>query len=390
MSRKETIPTTKGETMKIAFCQISNTLINPEPEDEYTKFIYSQPGFKKPADFWEIPLWVAKMSYSIPEGELYVVKSVAQAVKDLSKYDAVCFSVLEVNRKLVLTIVADLPCHIKVVLGGYVKNNFKSLERFNIHWFDTLQAGVEFLGFKYQEGVSYKLFKGIGTIPRLSLSDGCLYRCKFCCVEKTLKEYTLEATTQNIDAMRDLDFELVYINDKTYGQATNHRWVKGFFYYIKSFNPNFKGFIIQTTAVNFLKLDSDLMPFIAYVELGVESFNNNILKAMNKPHREKQVKDACWKIFDLQTQGLNIQLIPNILVSLPGETKATYQKTLDFLKNVSKIVSHANIYSLALYPGAALETELVHTEQDKNENSVNKSWSNPGLDNWFMKGIKNA
>jgi tRNA A37 methylthiotransferase MiaB len=230
----------------------------------------------------------------------------------------------------------------------------------------------------------------MSTIPRLSLSDGCLYNCKFCCVEKTIKEYSRSRIIQQCGEMGNLDFELVYLNDKTFGQAKNHKLLPELLELLAFVNPNFKGFIIQTTATNFLRLSNEVLACVAYVELGIESFNDSILKAMNKPHKETIIQAACDKIRNIQAQGQNIKLIPNILVSLPGETTVTYQKTLDFLKENSNIISHINVYSLAIYDNTKLNAELPHTESDKNENNIDKSWSNTELDNWFMEGIKNA
>jgi hypothetical protein len=134
----------KGDIMKIAFCQISNTLINPEP-DQYAENIYSKvPGYKKGADFWEIPLWIAKASYCIPEGELYIIRDVEKAFYDLLKFDVVMFSALEVNKSIIKQICLNLPPEIKVIIGGYVEPTYFVNAGFN--WFYTLQAGIEFLG----------------------------------------------------------------------------------------------------------------------------------------------------------------------------------------------------------------------------------------------------
>jgi len=378
--------------MKIAFCQIPNILINPV-QDQYAENIYAKvPGYKKGADFWEIPLWIAKASHCIPEGELYIVRDIEQAVKDLSEFDAVMFSVLEVNKEIIKRIIENLPANTKFVLGGYINSDyFKCFQMFlhsyDVTWLDTLQAGIEYLGYEYHEGVSYKLFKGTPTIPRLSLSDGCLYNCKFCCVEKTIKEYSFLDIMAQTFGMTDLDFEPVYINDKTFGQAKNHTKLPEIYRKIKTQNPNFKGFIIQTTATNFLKLSPEVLACIAYVELGIESFNDDILKAMDKPHREKNIVDACWKIFAENLKGNNIKLVPNILVSLPGENDFTYNRTLNFLEDHSEIISHVNIYLLAIYDNTKLSAELDHNESDKNENSLNKSWSDNKTGNWFYSGV---
>jgi hypothetical protein len=187
---------------------------------------------------------------------------------------------------------------------------------------------------------------------------------------------------QQLNAFKDLEFELVYLNDKTFGQAKNYKDLSVINEQIKKFNPGFKGFIIQTTAPQFNKLDEEWLKKsgILYVELGVESYNNNILSKVNKPHRTKTIDAAVEKL-----RRLNLKFIPNIMVGLAGKDKATgkiwtetaqtYKNTTDFLFKNRDIISHTNTYVLATYKGTELEDQLgVDNDSDADENIVNKSW----------------
>jgi GNAT superfamily N-acetyltransferase len=101
---------------------------------------------------------------------------------------------------------------------------------------------------------------------------------------------------------------------------------------------------------------------------------------MHKPANEKLIDQATQK---LREHG--IALIPNILVGLPGETAETYAHTLDFLNRNKDIISHANIYNLAVYPDAELAKKLTTaSEGDFNENVLEKSFhSDPKVHRQF-------
>jgi radical SAM superfamily enzyme YgiQ (UPF0313 family) len=159
---------------------------------------------------------------------------------------------------------------------------------------------------------------------------------------------------------------LIYINDKTFGQAKNYNFLKYAYNVIKKYNADFKGFIVQTTASQALKpgFIAELKALnVVIVELGLESFNNEILKGLRKPHNPQQVQKA---VNLLNEAGLKVIL--NIIIGLIGENKLTYDNTLNYIKeNITKIYS-LNIYNLAIYK----ETELGLEIGSKNANDLNE------------------
>lgn len=369
--------------MKIALCQISGKLINPnksELEREYFDAICSKPGWYQGEDFWEIPLWIAKASASIPDAELVVVRDIEKAIKTLAQYDVVMFSVMESNKKIIADIVAFLPENVRVILGGYV-GNFISEFKAQAEWFDTLKGGIESLAYIYNEGsISYKLFAGQQTIPRLTMSTGCYNQCKFCSIEKTVVEESTESIKGQIEAFKDLRFEYVYLNDKTFGQAENSLFLPYYTNLLGKKYPNFKGFIIQTTPRQFERISGDFLRCskIKFVELGIESYNDDILKRLNKTSSIDAVDVA---ISHARKSG--IKIIPNIMVGLSGkienefwmETVETYRNTIDFLMGNEDIISHVNVYTLALYKDTKSTQELGNDgNTDGDENIREKSW----------------
>ena len=133
-------------------------------------------------------------------------------------------------------------------------------------------------------------------------------------------------------------------------------------------------FIIQTTTGQLLNLSNDFIKcaHIKYIELGVETFNDNILKQYHKPSSEILCIKAFEKIRNL-SYITNIKVIPNIIIGMPEETTYTYRKTLLFLFDNKDITSHFNIYNLAIYDNTKLAKRIKPSDNNSNELKVNSS-----------------
>jgi hypothetical protein len=383
-------PTNEGRQLMVQF---SSDLINKDlPKDtggEYYDKLYSgvRPGYARPRDFWEIPQWMGFAAHNLPNADVYVVRDMAQAKEFLNnaKYDRVLVSALDVNAPLVKEIAASYKGQMDV--GGYVKPG-TFLEHSNITHHPSLENMMNHpyykeQGLEHQPGVDYRHFQGSDVIPRLTLSDGCLHKCAFCVIADTKVQTTPEeVVNQQADAIAKLGSKLVYVNDKTFGQAPNYKQLSDLYEKMKATNPDFNGFIVQTTAAQMGKIPVEWLKKsgIKYVELGIESYNDPILKEMHKPATEKLIDAATQK---LRENG--IALIPNILVGLPGETAQTYTNTLNFLKRNSDVISHANIYNLAVYGDSELAKKLTTaSEGDFNENVLEKTFhSDPEIHRQF-------
>ena len=351
--------------MKVLFCQVSNKLLTTKEENYANQFYntwyhkHFEDGYVRPEHFWEIPRWIAELSYCIEDKELHIIEDISKSIQFINDSDAdvILFSVLSITKPVVDSICSSVEKPICV--GGYTKPDSS-----NIQWFNSVQEFCTYFNIPYYKGVDYSLFKGIETIPRLQLSQGCVHRCKFCTisnevVENDFNEIRLEALN-----MYPLKFKLVYIDDKTFGQCDNYKLLSYLYRKIKSYNHEFKGFIIQTTASQVPKIDfKGLHVFV--VELGVESFNDFILKSMKKPAPQKSILEAVRIL-----QELEINIIPNIIVGLPEETEVTYQRTLDFIKELHPY--GINITNLAVYEGTELSEELKIVEDSQKE--VSKSY----------------
>lgn len=358
-----------------------------DTSDDYYDKLYSQrEGYHRADDFWELPQWQAHMANSLPNTDHYTVRDPKEAAEFMKSagYKNVCFSALDVNKDFVKSVAQNYGG--KVVVGGYTDmSHFADTPNVQVH--PTIQSFVESEGQQYKPGYDYRHFQGTKTIPRLTLSDGCRHQCTFCSVPKQVVEKPREEILQQVDAFaKHLPADLVYLNDKTFGQADNHAMLPEIYERIKAQNPKFKGFVVQTTAAQMKKLSPDFLKKsgIRHIELGIESVNDDILRAHKKPANEALIEEAANKCRDAK-----VNLIPNIMVGLPGETKETYGKTMGWLKKHSDIISHVNAYNLALYDQSELGQKLnAISDADRDENQTIKSWhTDPEVHRQFHRDL---
>lgn len=368
--------------MKALFCQISDKFFNKTntlSDKYYTNFYrkYDYLGYYKPEHFWEIPLWIAEVGYLFDEKELHIVTDIEESIKYINKCDSdiILFSVLSINKEIInnICISIDKPIYV----GGYTKLNNP-----NVVEVESVMELCSKLNIKYEKGYDYSLFRGIKTIPRLQLSKGCKHLCYFCTIDRVLKENDMYIIDQQINAFKDLDFKLIYIDDKTFGQATNYDYLYPLYTLIQRYNSEFKGFIVQTTATQLKRIHKDIIDLhIKVIELGVESYNDNVLTQINKPHKTEHIN---WAIEFCKFN--NIKVIYNIINGLPNETWETYKNTLKFIKFTKPF--SINYYNLALYEGTKISRDLKSI--DDNETSLVKEYNTNErnkMNTWFYRAI---
>jgi len=329
----------------ILFCQISTNIINcnrTESSTHYYQKIWDarqDQGYVKPDDFWEIPNWVAILRNNIQEADFAIVRNIDEFVNFLnsSTYNYVCFSVLEANKRLIREIIEKYTGKATFALGGYIDLKHYFVGYDNVAIFDTLQHFSALIVGDFKRGYDYSDFKGCQCIPRLTLSTGCWNKCSFCCVNRVVEEVPESEVVEQIRSFKDLQFKLVYLNDKTFGQSKNHQLLPNILKYIEEISQDFEGVILQTTPRTFKKLSDDFLRAsrVKFVELGIETYNDPILKAYKKPSKESDIDQATQRF-----ENLDAKLIPNIIIGFPEETKKSYQRTLDYLKRNKNLISH--------------------------------------------------
>lgn len=375
--------------MRFTFCQIDNMLINPPTGSIGERFYGAlwrhkkSDGYYRPPFAWELPLWIAEINYTLPMHIKREFLAIEEQDINLVPNSVYCFSVLDVNAEIIRRIIENNQ-QCQFVLGGYCKPYGDDLWPLNVTWCDTVRQFCNTFGFSYSYGTDYSLFVGIECIPRLTLSTGCKHHCKFCTVSKQLEAKTPENIQQQLESFRPLKFKLIYLDDKTFGQADNCRWLNSVYRWIKSYNPEFEGFIVQTTAAMVCKRPIDFWEklYIKVVEIGVETFNDDLLKRYRKPASERIIDRAIQRLAQA-----GIKCITNIILGLPGETEYTYRHTIDFLYGCYTLeyLYSLNIFTLAAYADSDLgisadkkDVDELHDDRSfwtQEERKAYRKWS---------------
>jgi tRNA A37 methylthiotransferase MiaB len=258
----------------------------------------------------------------------YCVNDINEAVDKINtnKYDFVLMSLMNANQHMIKQIISVCKEQ-KFLVGGYNDAFMHEMEKElkNVTICDTTSDTAFHLGVEYRFGTDYTLFKKENTIPRLTLSYGCLNNCKFCIVpHKKLTEVPNDVIFQQVDSFSHLNYRLIYIDDKTFGQAPNYHIIKEI---TEKHNKDFNGFIVQTTTGMVVR-NGDYFKDIGVkvVEIGLETYNDVLLREYRKPSTEKLIRESI-----LAAEKSNIMLIANLIIGLDGETEETYKRTYDFV-----------------------------------------------------------
>ena len=99
------------------------------------------------------------------------------------------------------------------------------------------------------------------------------------------------------------------------------------------------------------------------VELGIESFDEDTLSSLGKPHVSKD--DLAIIVRMLNSFG--IKVIFNIMLGIPGDTNVGYRTTMDYLYSFRDLIYALNITNYSDYSSS--------NKVDRDERYLfNKSW----------------
>lgn len=360
--------------MKVLFVQFANSMF-PRfgVSDGYWDAFYSTyraHGYVRMEDAFEVPKWIAEVSYFLPPDcgrkICWVHHSIAEAIHEIesSEYDYVLFSVMTCTKGFTEQIIKAIDSRQKVVIGGYDDWIFEAEQKYdNVRTAKTMKDTAEIMGLQYRMGTNYSLFAGWTVLPRLTLSYGCKNNCKFCIVPHTMSTVENNVIEQQVDSFRDLRFRLIYIDDKTFGQAENYVHIKKLGEIVRRYNPGFIGFVVQTTTYLLAQRAKEFKDLgVVVTEIGMETYNDNILRAYRKPSSEKMVKKAI-----MVGRENNMLVIPNIIVGIPEETKETYERTKNFLYERRDEIIGINLAMYTDYSSADCVGEVDFAPSDKIE-----------------------
>jgi len=362
---------------RVVLTQFSDLLLTPEDRmrDYYRRSYARMDGYYYPKHFMEIPYWIPILcSMFRPDRfkrQLMIVDDMSAAERECQAAgpdEAFLMSVLDANLECVLRLAGT---GAQLILGGYI--DARQFEQYpNVRYLsepaDILQVVP---GAQAVSTLDYSLFSGMECIPRYSLSSGCSFRCAFCTVPSKLVLASADSLEAEASALRDLRFKLVFMDDKSFGEAPNWQKLESVGRQINRYNEKFTGFIVQTPPSlacrpGFLEKCRDLG--VRYVEFGVETVNDKLLTYLRKPFRVRHLMQACEI-----ARSLGLYVIPNFIVGIPGDD---YAGTASWLSDNVDIVPVVNVNWLSLHFGN-VRGDLglpVHGVHDRDQNSSTKSW----------------
>jgi len=363
----------------VVFIQVSHRVTAPvNPVLEYYTKVYAQNvGFEIASpDFMELPTWIAVANGMLGDNYtkiLHVVTDVEDTVEFLNTLPwdtTILSSVMDVNVEVIRHIMLEAEPKYWV-LGGYIDfNKYPWLSSTII--LDDIYSLNHVLNADVTAEPDYGIFGTMKTIPRLTLSDGCLHNCAFCTIEREIVEWSDSAVRGQVDSFKTMNFSLVYISDKTFGQATNMDILEQVAERIWEFNPDFIGFIVQTTVQEARKNAKHWIEDlnVIYIEVGVEHVDAHYLKRMRKPYNLGMLVEMTAYLRN-GFRGL-VGFIPNLMFALPD---ADYTNTVEWVKDNEDIISFVNPFILCQYSTSkGTMVDDASGSHDQDENSLDKSW----------------
>ncbi|OGG24050.1 hypothetical protein A3A79_02540 [Candidatus Gottesmanbacteria bacterium RIFCSPLOWO2_01_FULL_43_11b] len=361
----------------ISFVQFSDKLLTPDSimRDYYRKTYSKMDGYYFPEHYMEIPFWIPTIAGVLPsdryEKSLHIIEDLDASVSLLTQTpqsERILFSVMDANVQQVHHLAQSVDRN--MILGGYTDPADFSGYR-HVRYLNGLGKLTEVLEVQLDSPPDYTLFRGEKCIPRLMLSDGCLFVCSFCTVPTTLTIASPGKIKEQVEALKPLDFKLIFINDKSFGQAKNWHAIREVSEQVQQYNQDFLGFIVQTPPSLALKdglMEEAVGLGVKYMEFGVETVNDQHLALLNKPYRVKHLEEVCER-----ARRLGLKIIPNFILGIPGDD---YKATIEWVIRNRDIIPVVNINFLAIHYGnerGKLPWE-AQTVGDRDQNVAEKSW----------------
>jgi hypothetical protein len=380
-------PVDGGEAI---FVQFSDTTLTDPMVSEYHRSAYANmPGYHFPEHYMEVPYWIALASGRMPDDHyqksLHIVTDVERSITELAqrKDATLLFSVMEANKAHVRRMVQQLGN--TAIMGGYTDPN----EYADFHHVQYL-GGLDELPTALTRvdttaPPNYKLFEGERCIPRFTLSTGCSFKCKFCTVPMKVQTVEDTAVDTQVAALEPLDFSLIYMDDKSFGQAENWREVGKVGELIRQYNPDFSGYIAQTPPSLAIRpgfLDEAIEKGLRYLETGVEVADDQYLADLRKPYRLKHLYQLCDMV-----RERDLPLIPNFIMGLPGDN---YKKTIEWVRENRDVIALGNMSILATHYGSERGGLAFgdDSREDSDQNSMQKSWLSPSDEQRMLEAIQ--
>ncbi len=270
------------------------------------------------------------------------------------------------------------------------KNSIKNLKKYDIiNDLDKLAFPSRNLTKKYKYGYIHGLYLPKGNFTSIITSRGCPFNCKFC-LSKTysFKRYRSRSVENVIEEISKISekYDTVFFSDDNF-LANKKRAIE----IMDSIKKERLDIEIWLGGVRVDSVDKTLFKIlksagVKYVQFGIESGNEDVLKFYNKQITIPQIKKAV----DLALKSGFIT-VGNFIIGAPIETEKHIQNTIDFSKKLNLDLSF--FYILKYIKGSDLWSEALEKKLIKPDEYIVISGSKQGLakldftelNNWLSK-----
>ncbi len=188
------------------------------------------------------------------------------------------------------------------------------------------------------------------VIP-LTIADGCLYHCKFCCV-KSAHHFQARSRNDILEQIRQLkvfygrnleNYNALFFGNHDALAAGNDLIFMAASEAVKAFGfgsprPETPMLFLFGSVDSLLKIENELferlnqLPFYTYINIGLESVDAATLAYIHKPLDPEKVCDAFRKMLEINAAYANIEITANFLLGeqLPPEH---YQSLAELLRD---------------------------------------------------------
>ena len=246
-----------------------------------------------------------------------------------------------------------------------------------------------------------KKYSGFDTIL-ISMTRGCPFNCKFCRIIKNnpIRSYSFPVFQKQLDRLIKVALEYnkkspkIGFIDQSFNSATISNKVLS--HIIQSEFPEEIRFSCQTR-LEILYRHQELIDLFRrsnmIVGVGFESSNKNLLAEMNKTQKPSKYVEQMIELAKLYKDITEVYCRINIIAGFPGETRDTFDETIEFIR---KHALHENIQispSLFLNDPSTYVYQHMDYYKEKFGSKFLKEWwkirSDPLKNSILLKPSKN-
>ena len=210
----------------------------------------------------------------------------------------------------------------------------------------------------------------------VKIQDGCNGKCTYCIIPKCrgpIRSRSSESIIEEGNRLAQLGYKeiiLTGIETGAYNHISLYELIKRLSQ-IKGIERIRLGSLSpKVISDKFLGEVSAIGSFMPHVHLSLQSCNDNVLKAMARPYRKK---DIINRVAALRKYIPDCMISADIIVGFPGETEEDFLETVETLKELKIFHIHSFPYSERKgTPAAEMENSVPkHIRTDRNNRLIN-------------------